>query len=409
MTMEVHLRHQIEEKFGKKIETRGDCETLADQISEHTGVILSYNTIRRFFGLDKNKYRTRESTLDALSKYLSYDSFQHFKISLPYDQQRIRSLHFYEVLNTNNSDQLYSLLVANRHNRPLFLELIIQTTRHFLIHQQVQEMLDLIDDRLRLHKKDYSLDEMLYLGNAVGIVLRSNQLSKHHYISLLKSRFFNAFIFEVFVDYSSLNNHYQNFIYAKALNDEQKLFKSCLKRLHAFLNNKPIDITQPISTIDYKPLSPLLAGRLASLNLYSKKPILLEKFKSNVHINQLEFFYEPMVASLITSDFQLFDLIDSKLKHSFEDLSFHQLHYFHVFLLFKATYYFKCGLHVEARKQLEGFDLQLIRLSYKDLLQFFYCLLDWRLNMNTTSKEKAKQLTQLLQYERFDQNYMDNY
>lgn len=407
--MEVYLRHQIEEQFGKKIETRGDCETLSDLISEHTGVLLSYNTIRRFFGLDKNKYRTRASTLDALSKYLSYDSFQHFKTSLPYDQQRNSSLHFYELLSTHNPDRIFPLLVANRYNKPLFIELIIHTTRHFIVHQQIQALLDLLDDRLRLHKKDYSLDEMLYLGNAIGIVLRSNQLPKHHYISLQKSMFFNAFIFEMFVDYSSLNSHYQHFIYAKALNDEQKLFKSCLKRLHAFLNNKPIAIVQPISKVDYKLLSPLLAGRLASINLYSQQPVLSKKFKSCVHINQLEFFYEPMVASMVTSDFQLFDLIHSKLKHRFENLSFHQLHYFHVYLLFKATYYFKCGLQQEARTQLEGFDLQLIRLSYKDLLHFYYSLLDWRLNANATSKDHAMQLARLLQYERFDQHYIDNY
>ena len=45
------LKLEIEKTFNRKINDRGHCEALVQDIYEKTGALLSYNTLRRFFGL----------------------------------------------------------------------------------------------------------------------------------------------------------------------------------------------------------------------------------------------------------------------------------------------------------------------------------------------------------------------
>lgn len=45
------LRHELEKTFNRKISDRGHCEALVQDIYEKTGALLSYNTLRRLFGL----------------------------------------------------------------------------------------------------------------------------------------------------------------------------------------------------------------------------------------------------------------------------------------------------------------------------------------------------------------------
>ena len=45
------LKRVIEKTFNRKMTDRGSCEALAQDIYEKTGAILSYNTLRRLFGL----------------------------------------------------------------------------------------------------------------------------------------------------------------------------------------------------------------------------------------------------------------------------------------------------------------------------------------------------------------------
>ena len=74
------LQSKIEKKIKRKIKTRGDCEYLSERIHIELNRDLSYNTIRRTFGvqLDCN-IKPRNSTLDILSQFIEYDSFDSYQ------------------------------------------------------------------------------------------------------------------------------------------------------------------------------------------------------------------------------------------------------------------------------------------------------------------------------------------
>lgn len=70
------LKKIIEEKFGEKIRYSRQCEAISEAIFEATGERLSLVTLKRFFGFTTAKVEPRLSTLDILSQYCGYPSFE---------------------------------------------------------------------------------------------------------------------------------------------------------------------------------------------------------------------------------------------------------------------------------------------------------------------------------------------
>ena len=75
--MDKQLRKAIEVKFGKPISKQVDVQGLKDDILYETSQILGYNTLRRAFGFLKSVKSSRK-TLQILSNYLGYRSYNHF-------------------------------------------------------------------------------------------------------------------------------------------------------------------------------------------------------------------------------------------------------------------------------------------------------------------------------------------
>ncbi len=72
------LRAAIQRQFGRSIRTKTDCQQLEDRLFEVTGHLVSYNTLRRFFGLVPGG-ETRLGVLDILSAYCGYADYAAFK------------------------------------------------------------------------------------------------------------------------------------------------------------------------------------------------------------------------------------------------------------------------------------------------------------------------------------------
>ena len=70
------LKKKIEEKFGEKVYYSRQCEALSEAIFEAIGERLSLVTLKRFFGFTTAQVEPRLSTLDILSRYCGYDTFE---------------------------------------------------------------------------------------------------------------------------------------------------------------------------------------------------------------------------------------------------------------------------------------------------------------------------------------------
>ena len=71
------LKKELELKLGQKIKNRGDAELLAHAIQETIDHQISYNTIRRFFGVSTN-VKPNNNTLNILAKFIGFKNYIHF-------------------------------------------------------------------------------------------------------------------------------------------------------------------------------------------------------------------------------------------------------------------------------------------------------------------------------------------
>ena len=72
------LRSEIQRRFGRSVRTKTDCQQLEDQLFETTGQLVSYNTLRRFFGLVPGG-EPRTGVLDILSAYCGFADYSAFR------------------------------------------------------------------------------------------------------------------------------------------------------------------------------------------------------------------------------------------------------------------------------------------------------------------------------------------
>ena len=75
------LKDQVKKKFGRRILSSADCQNLCTDILRSSSVKISFNTIRRFFNLMKAKNAPSMYTLNALSNYCGFFSFENFVTS----------------------------------------------------------------------------------------------------------------------------------------------------------------------------------------------------------------------------------------------------------------------------------------------------------------------------------------
>ena len=75
--MEKKLRDITEVKIGFKIKSLKDSKRLSQIIAKENDIAISYNTIRRFFGVVKN-VQASNFTLDTLSKFNGFDNYSWY-------------------------------------------------------------------------------------------------------------------------------------------------------------------------------------------------------------------------------------------------------------------------------------------------------------------------------------------
>jgi hypothetical protein len=69
------LKNRIEMRFGKSIQYPKDCEAIALSVSKHCNEKISATTMMRLFGLIKSNSKPSLYTLDLISQYAGFQSW----------------------------------------------------------------------------------------------------------------------------------------------------------------------------------------------------------------------------------------------------------------------------------------------------------------------------------------------
>ena len=92
------LRTEVEETFGKKVMTYGDCLLLSDDVLYKTSYRVNPNTLRRFFGLVKTRFQPSWSTQTILAQYCGFESLQRLLKENSNEHDRLSEEHVVDFL-----------------------------------------------------------------------------------------------------------------------------------------------------------------------------------------------------------------------------------------------------------------------------------------------------------------------
>lgn len=227
------LRKDLEKKLGRSIRTKNDAIALESAIFEETSLLVSYNTIRRFFGL-VNGGQARESVLDIYAQYLGHKNYKAFEDNKKrfefYNQWTIISQRkqwsmaeiddlVYEAINENRAAQGQLLWVMSN----IFKEEPIEEWNRWFSSNSWNVELD-------------RFGHILFIVNNLGPIIRERIQTMEATEELLSYQPLIDLVVLLFVDYSTLTEgYYQRVIHCLSRKDEYSLFTSSLLGLQSLL------------------------------------------------------------------------------------------------------------------------------------------------------------------------------
>ena len=103
--MEKKLRDITEEKIGFSITSLKDSKRLSQIIAKENDIDISYNTIRRFFGVVKN-VQASNFTLDTLSKFNGFDTYSDFMLNFKLRNKWREEFEISKIIHRGNYEKL---------------------------------------------------------------------------------------------------------------------------------------------------------------------------------------------------------------------------------------------------------------------------------------------------------------
>ncbi len=292
------LQKEVEQKFGQKIESKSSSIALSENILNETGTFLSYNTIRRFFGLVETTSQISLSSLDTFAAYCGYANFSVFANQKPdIDKQELK----FKLLEFLKNDQFNINTIkwlCEKYNG--FLE-----AYHFLeqclIIAQYQNNRKFFKEFYRLphmfNLKAFNKTAIFNIANLYAHLINNfdENIKKEILVNIALLPNARQFYFEYFVDLNNINGYYGDALeyYIKDnRKQESRIFYHELKIFQSFLNKDKNGINY-----NYQELC----------NHYPKEDSQLHPFL------QGRYFASKAFLSQKLSD-QVFDLINKKIE-----------------------------------------------------------------------------------------------
>ncbi len=418
------LKGQIEKSFGRKIISRGDCELLSDDLYRKTGVVISYNTIRRMFGLAEYR-QPRLTTLNLLSNYIGFQSYHDFT-------QRFAEVDawptwetLYVTLSTGSMHEIIEMLRYRQLNNLQFAISFTVVTRELLLRDDRVLLVELFRcPYFQFSKMPY--DEVAQIGVLTGLLFRTysnDELEK----KLLKEPNFRDLILKIFVDYGRLNRKYGKWIdwllKSKGLDVETVTFIRCLSIWKRYLHSQ-IFLLKEIAILPelINEQHPILFGRLFGLKLLSAESAnsrnsIIRRMKARLKKNpdsKTELLHEPAIQALVIRNKFLVRFVNDELLNSTDISQWYHLSQISILNVFQVSVLISKREYAKAQSILENIAIGHIRYGYREFIDlyisFFRLKISEGLGRGTSELEIDFGVKrQKLSYEIFTDEYFQNY
>ena len=410
------LKNQLQNKIGKKIQSRGDCEFIANAILETLDIEISYNTIRRLYGLAPATI-PQPKTLNTIAQFLGFKNYAHFTLSKHQTGKTDLSQLVYNIVHRGDQTEIINLVKSTRRSTENFTLFTVILFRELLHHNDIKLLRKLLDlDELQFDKFTYS--EVLYFGNSIGLLLRN--YPERGKELLFKSNFIHN-VYLIFVDYSKLNGYYGDWteqINLKAPSKAIGIFTSSILEFRKFLNLKKPNF--PHDKLLYsKKLNPILCSRLIALKLMStdttRHQKILKKYFT-IHTKKsllMDYSHELFTSAILTKNRDLMKFLIHKIDWHAETSFYYHKYHLNSFYLMAMFYYRLTGNNREETRFEQLFNLENCVYSYQEFINLLFLIFRFD-QANSPKLKNAFQLKYMtlskkLNYPLFSEKYLVSY
>ena len=411
------LKKELELKLGQKIENRGDAELLANAIQETIDQQISYNTIRRFFGVSTN-VKPNNNTLNILARFIGFKNYIHFTQTYSFREKKNIAEIIYKAIYNQDNEEIISLIKRIKKTPEDFVSFIILLVRE-LIYNKKYHILNNIFKLKEMEFNSFSYSEVLLIGNSTGLLLRKNPMD--NYI-LLKNRNFLQCVYSSFVDYSNINGFYgewAKFVVRNKVNKEIIIFSDAILQLRKFLNQKKIQNDYEELAYSNK-LHPILCSRLLSLSFLNSPgqktdETLSNYIKSHSKKKQIyvDYFYELFITAIYSKNIHLMKSLINIMNVSRISTFTYQKDHLNMYYFMCLFYYQSIKNKVEIKKYLKLININFFKSCYEDFINLLFQVFWYHQAKNKTTKEshrnKYLELAEKLNYPYFDEKFLLEY
>ena len=149
---------------------------ISNAILQTLDVNLSYNTLRRLFGLASHT-KPNKKTLDTLSQFVGYKkiTFTFHKMP-PFKENTELQRDIYKILYNEDKEALTELINNKKVNQQNYASFIAQLSGRELLHTKNYDILNELYKLRGLDYKTFTYSELLHIGNSIGLIIRKQEL-----------------------------------------------------------------------------------------------------------------------------------------------------------------------------------------------------------------------------------------
>ena len=411
--MEKKLRDITVEKIGFKIKSLKDSKRLSQIIAKENDIDISYNTIRRFFGIVKN-VQASNFTLDTLSKFNGFDNYSDFMVNFKLKNKWSEEFEISKIIHKSKDDQLLKYIEDNlSHTRSFNLKLI-QIIRELLLIGNFN-LIRRIFELKKMNANNFNYDDKVLMGMSIGYLVSVVNVKNKMFNKLILNENFQDLVITIFVDYGSLRTYYSDIIeiiHKKGSRKDVRVFCEGILNLNMYLNKEKNESFYILK--EENDFHPILKSRIFSQYLLMEDSKIIMKLKDYYQKNlvngyiPIECLFEINFTSILTRNFEVMEWIIKKIKPDTDYTFFYKYEHYNNFLFMKLIYYTKINDH----EKIAAIDKNLIIKrfqSYEEMALLYHNICKYKWNKNNKHLEEYLTIAKKVNPTFFTKKYFLNY
>ena len=411
--MEKKLRDITEEKIGFKIKGLKDSKRLSQIIAKENDIAISYNTIRRFFGVVKN-VQASNFTLDTLSKFNNYENYSDFLINFKLRNKWKQEFEVTKIIHKDEDDILLKYINKNLNQTKSFNLKLIQIIRELFLVENFNLIRDIFElKKMNAHNFDY--DQKVLIGMSIGYILRVVNTNDKAFKQLILNENFLDLVITIFVDYGSVGTYYFEVIKTIRNNTSRKdiqVFCEGILNLKFFLNKKSNESFYILK--EENDFHPILKSRIFSQYMLMKDADIISKLNNYYQKNQvngfipIEYLFEINFTSILTRNFEVMKWIIEKINPETDYTFFYKYEHYSNYLFMKLIYYTKMDDHEKIATFDKHLTIQRFK-SYEEMALLYYNIYKFKWTNDVKYLDNYMKIAKKLNPEFFTKKYFFDY